>query len=800
MTDDELRGAIPGLEIREKIGGGGMGAVYKAYQVALDRLVALKTVRPEHLNEQGLSLFQREARLLAKCNHPNIVQILEFHPEHPVPYFLMEYVDGVPLDQALCGQPRQELARLFREVVATVAAAHEHGVAHGDLKPANIVVDRRSKPHVLDFGLARLMRAEAPGAAEEGAYGGTPGFMDPEVWAGRPVSGPLSDIYALGVTLYVLLTGVLPYRTVQEAQAGRVRLPIEHDPDLPEPLQRICLKAMERHPEDRYQTAEQMARDLERFCAGKPIFARPTRYLQELEGRVSNHITEIQMWEREGFISPRERDVLVQPYRGILGVDSPWLSEMRALLTGPLLLRVGAWCLLLGSLLWPVFYWSDLSRPTRVLSAAVPTALMAVLGFAYLFAGNRRNAVACLGSFVLLLLVLEAVLLAEFRWLEYPQTLERELWARRLPRASATAGQPSPAPDQRGSPAPQELEEEVGPGAGVPLGEPKGSHRPRQFHGNAASPSQEGRLRHLLTGHGQFMLSNSQIFAAALTLTLCIALLMRLLHASFFAPWLAVACLALYSAGLLLLGDKERWLHSDRAWVSLHYLGLAPALYLLGYVLERRAAARIGKAFYLAALGVGLPASIALAGFATEEWFDKEWVFDEEVFNFWLISYSAPLLLWAWLIERRGTEGQRTLTRMLYLLVPLFLLLPLNLLFRQGPTLGTIGHDPLRLYELLYLLGSAALLVLGRYLQIRVFILASLWGLAIWVFRMTFDHFDRHLSWPIAVGLAGGILIGLGIWRSRRGEPVPEEDVRRRPPGRTASTTLHQPETLPLPQ
>src|SRR4051794_32792941 len=138
MPENETLGAIPGLEIREKIGGGGMGAVYKAYQIALDRLVALKTVRPEQLNEQGLNLFQREARLLAKCNHPNIVQILEFHPEHPVPYFLMEYVDGLPLDDALRGRGYKEITQVFQVVVSTVAAAHEVGVAHGDLKPANI--------------------------------------------------------------------------------------------------------------------------------------------------------------------------------------------------------------------------------------------------------------------------------------------------------------------------------------------------------------------------------------------------------------------------------------------------------------------------------------------------------------------------------------------------------------------------------------------------------------------------------------------------------------------------------------
>src|SRR5215213_9849559 len=118
MSTSELSGDFPGLEVREKIGSGGMGAVYKAYQPALDRFVALKTVRPDFLTPDGLRLFQREARLLARCTHPNIVRVLAFHPEAPAPYFLMEYIDGIPLDQALKGRPWKEKARLFQDVVA----------------------------------------------------------------------------------------------------------------------------------------------------------------------------------------------------------------------------------------------------------------------------------------------------------------------------------------------------------------------------------------------------------------------------------------------------------------------------------------------------------------------------------------------------------------------------------------------------------------------------------------------------------------------------------------------------------
>src|SRR5262245_20129142 len=131
MNESDLLGNIPGLTIRERIGAGGMGAVYKAYQTVLDRTVALKTVRREFLTKEGLELFQREAQALARIRHPRIVQVLEFHPEHQLPYILMDYVDGIPLDEALRGRSWKDQAALFLEVVATVMGAHENGVVHG---------------------------------------------------------------------------------------------------------------------------------------------------------------------------------------------------------------------------------------------------------------------------------------------------------------------------------------------------------------------------------------------------------------------------------------------------------------------------------------------------------------------------------------------------------------------------------------------------------------------------------------------------------------------------------------------
>jgi serine/threonine protein kinase len=722
IKDYDLLLTIPGLEIQGKIGHGGMGSVYKAYQRALDRYVALKTVRPELLSQQGLALFHREARLLASLRHPQIVRILEFHPEHDVPYFLMEYVDGVPLDRALRGRSWQERALLFKEVVATTVVAHDQGVVHGDLKPANILVDRQFKPYILDFGLGRFTQESLKNREEGGNLGGTPAYLAPEVIQGTAPSSFQSDVYALGVTLYVVLTGVLPFQSREQLLRGEVRLPMEHDPDIPDPLQRICLKAMERRPEDRYQNADQMLQDLERFCARKPVFVRPTLYMKVLEGRVKNHTAEIRMWEKEGLISRREMDTLLKPYGRVLEPDSPWLSQARKVLGGPFLIRVGAWLFLVSAVLWPVYYWERLGQAARLATSGLPTLLMVALGIGLLRSGNWKSAVACLGSFVLLLLVFIVVLLSEFRWLQFHQSPGWEFWGNRL-----------------------------------------------QRHPIQGSGGQRGTFTEAI------ILSNTQIFTTFLIVTLCIALLLHYLQAVFFASWLVVSSVALYTSGLLLLGARELFLENEIASVAIYYIIVSPVLFCIGGMMESHRVARAAGPFYRAAVGIFLVAAVAMAFFGTKEWFKQTWEIDNEIWNLWLISYSIPFFLCAWLCERFGTEAQRSLAWFLYLLVPIFVLVPLNMLYLdRGPIIATIGRHPVHLYELLHLPACITLLVIGRVLRIEIFIVSALAGLAVFVFRVTSLHFENYLVWPLMIALIGSCLVLLGIWSPREQKPVVE--------------------------
>ncbi|MHA3772617.1 serine/threonine-protein kinase [Verrucomicrobiota bacterium sgz303538] len=262
---------FPQLEILEFIGKGGMGAVYKARQKDLDRIVALK-ILPPSLGEAPAfaERFAREAKALAKLNHPGIVTIHEFGRADGLYYFLMEFVDGVNLRQLLAGgrvSPREALA-IVPEICDALQFAHDHGIVHRDIKPANILIDRRGRVKVADFGLAKLIEAGAEAAAAEqseaakagsplteaGNVMGTPSYMAPEQTERPDEVDHRADIYSLGVVLYELLTGELPTGTLQPP-SRKVRIDVR--------LDEMVLRALEKKPELRYQQASEMKTQVE---------------------------------------------------------------------------------------------------------------------------------------------------------------------------------------------------------------------------------------------------------------------------------------------------------------------------------------------------------------------------------------------------------------------------------------------------------------------------------------------------------------------------------------------------------
>ena len=269
-------------ELLEPVGVGSFCTVYKARDHELDRTVAIKVPRASHLAEDDLQRFQREARSVAQLRHPSIVSVYEIGQWDKTPFLVSEFVQGATLADRL--SVRRPAPREAAELVATVADAlhyaHEMGVVHRDVKPANIMLDEQGTPRLMDFGLARRDAGDVT-MTMDGQVLGTPAYMSPEQARGesRKVDGR-SDVYALGVILYQLLTGELPFRGTTQMLLHQVlhdepRRPRSLSHLVPNDLETICLKAMAKEAGRRYATAREFADDLRRFMQGEPIYARP---------------------------------------------------------------------------------------------------------------------------------------------------------------------------------------------------------------------------------------------------------------------------------------------------------------------------------------------------------------------------------------------------------------------------------------------------------------------------------------------------------------------------------------------
>lgn len=281
---------VPGYEVLEVLGHGGMGVVFSARHQQLNRIVAIKMLRGgEHAAPRELASLVKEAQSIAQLQHPNIVQVHDVGELDGLPYFTMEFVAGGSLTQKLAGQPQAAMksAQWVSILARAVHAAHDRGVVHRDLKPGNILIGDNGTLKIADFGLARRFTANDDTVVSSFSRVGTPSYMPPEQALGTPAAFlPTADIYALGAILYELLTGRPPFRGDSPAETERQVIndqpvpPQRLNPKTPRDLQTICLKCLQKSHQRRYPTANELADDLDRFQRGEPIHARRVSYTE----------------------------------------------------------------------------------------------------------------------------------------------------------------------------------------------------------------------------------------------------------------------------------------------------------------------------------------------------------------------------------------------------------------------------------------------------------------------------------------------------------------------------------------
>jgi serine/threonine protein kinase len=401
-----------------RIGEGAAGHVFQVADTVLDRLVAVKFLRKKISTDEESSKLWQEARLMSRLNHPGVAQVYEIGQIEEQRFIVMEWVDGLPLTDAWKDLPLEQRLNIYLNVLNAVSAAHARGIIHRDIKPSNILVGSDHKPKVLDFGIA--LETQHLAGVRQNVYRGTPAYTAPEQVTQPIQIFPSTDVFALGILLYELLTDTLPFtqtdpkKLFEAIKTEHPELPSAIRHKVPISLQNICLKALEKDPQNRYSTARDLADDINRYLRGEKVWSRPSFLSDKIQQEVFYHRQKLKVWRDNELLTEKEFDRLENIYERVISPPDLSIIEARKLSFSQVCLYFGGWIVVLGSFV--LFYktWENIPAFLRPLPAAAATTLMIILGSAMWKRSESRLAVGFLSTANLLIPITLLLTLAQW--------------------------------------------------------------------------------------------------------------------------------------------------------------------------------------------------------------------------------------------------------------------------------------------------------------------------------------------------------------------------------------------------
>jgi len=420
LIEDAQRLLGKRYRVVKKVGSGGAGEVFQAVDTILERSVAIKFLRQKPSDSAGANRWN-EAKMMGQFNHANIAHIHEIGQSQGWRFIVMEWVDGVPLTEAWAPMNVEQRLKIFLDILNAVAAAHERGIVHRDLKPSNLLVTLNYQVKVLDFGLA--LAVDTPGPVEKRVYRGTPAYSAPEQITSPDKISPATDVFALGILLYEMLTETLPFPQTEAKELFRAilksypELPNAVNAEVPLPLQNICLKCLEKEPAKRYADAAALADDLNRYLKGEIVWSKPSFLVDKVQQEVYYHRQKLKSWFDNDLITQGQFDRLEDLYERIVSPPDSTILEAKRLTVSQVFLYLGMWTLVLGGLVLCTGVWEGIPNPYRplpMLGAGVGAMLIA-----HLLWGKHEKRLALGALAVGNLLVPLAVLMCMVHWRIY---------------------------------------------------------------------------------------------------------------------------------------------------------------------------------------------------------------------------------------------------------------------------------------------------------------------------------------------------------------------------------------------